>query len=135
MALHSHYDVVIIGSGAGGGTVADVVSREAPGTDVLVLEGGPLWRHDQFNERERDMGRLYFSRGAKPSTNLTVNLAAASAVGGSTVVYTGVSFRPPDRVMDHWRTQFGLDFLTDDYVDGTLDAIEHDLNAHTLSRD
>jgi choline dehydrogenase-like flavoprotein len=132
MPYQSHYDVVIIGSGSGGGTVADVVSREAPGADVLVLEGGPLWRHDQFNERERDMGRLFFSRGAKPSTNLTVNLAAASAVGGSTVVYTGVSFRPPDRVVDHWRDDFGLDFLTDDFVDGTLDAIEDDLNVHEL---
>ena len=135
MSFGSHYDVVIIGSGAGGGTVADVVSREAPGADVLVLEGGPLWRHDQFNERERDMGRLFFSRGAKPSTNLTVNLAAASAVGGSTVVYTGVSFRPPDRVVAHWRDRFGLDFLTDDFVDGTLDAIEDDLNVHELPRD
>jgi len=135
MPLHSHYDVVIIGSGAGGGTVADVVSHEAPGADVLVLEGGPLWRHDQFNEMERDMGRLYFSRGAKPSKNLTVSLAAASVVGGSTVVYTGVSFRPPDRVMARWRTQFGLDFLTDDFVDGTLDAIEDDLNVHELPRD
>jgi choline dehydrogenase-like flavoprotein len=135
MPYQSHYDVVVIGSGAGGGTVADVVSREAPGADVLVLEGGPLWRHDQFNERERDMGRLFFSRGAKPSTNLTVNLAAASAVGGSTVVYTGVSFRPPDRVMAHWRDAFGLDFLTDDYVTGTLDAIEDDLNVHELPRD
>jgi choline dehydrogenase-like flavoprotein len=116
--------------------VADVVSREAgPAADVLVLEGGPLWRHEQFNERERDMARLYFSRGAKPSNDLTVSVAAASAVGGSTVVYTGVSFRPPDRVVAHWRDAFGLDFLTDDYVAGTLDAIEDDLNVHALPRD
>jgi len=136
MSLQSAYDIVIIGSGAGGGTAADVVSRETdPDTDILVLEGGPLWRHEQFTETERDMGRLYFSRGAKPSTNLTVNLAAASAVGGSTVVYTGVSFRPPDRVMARWRDEFGLDVLSDDFVDGTLDEIEEDLNVHELPRD
>lgn len=136
MSLQSHYDVVVIGSGAGGGTVADVVSREAdPGTDILVLEGGPLWRHDRFNEKERDMARLYFDRGAKTSRQLTVSVAAASAVGGSTVAYTGVSFRPPPRVTDRWRSDFGLDFLSGRYVDETLDAIEEDLNVHVLPGD
>ena len=134
MSLKSHYDVVIIGSGAGGGTVADVVSREAPGADVLVLEGGPLWPHERFNERERDMARLYFSRGAVFSEEMNVGVAAASAVGGSTVVYTGVSFRPPDAVVATWRERYGLEFLTPDFVHRTLDAIEDDLNVHALDR-
>jgi len=135
MPLKDTYDVVIIGSGAGGGTVADVLSREDPSADLLVLEGGPLWTHDQYNERERDMARLYFSRGAVFSKQLNVGVAAASAVGGSTVVYTGVSFRPPDAIVQTWRERYGLDFLTPGYVDTTLDAIEDDINVHTLGRD
>lgn len=136
MILQSHYDIVIVGSGAGGGTVADVVSQKTGAdTDILVLEGGPLWRHDQFNERERDMGRLYFDRGAKPTKDLTVSVAAGRAVGGSTLVYTGVSFRPPARVVDTWKKDFGLDFLTQEFVDGTLEDIEDDLNVHPLPRD
>jgi choline dehydrogenase-like flavoprotein len=135
MKLQSHYDVVIIGSGAGGGTAADVITREAPDADVLLLEGGPLWKHERFNERERDMARLYFSRGAKFSKQMNVGVAAANAVGGSTLVYTGVSFRPPGDVIDTWRTRFGLSFLTDDFVASTLDSIEDDLNVHALPRD
>ena len=135
MHLKPHYDVIVIGSGAGGGTAADVITREAPEADVLLLEGGPLWKHDRFNERERDMARLYFSRGAKFSKQLNIGVAAANAVGGSTLVYTGVSFRPPADVIDTWRDRFGLSFLTDDFVDSTLDAIEDDLNVHALPRD
>ena len=136
MSFQSHYDIVIVGSGAGGGTVADVVSRDTdPDADILVLEGGPLWRHSAFNEMERDMARLYFSRGAKTSKNLTVSLAAASAVGGSTVVYTGVSFRPPARVLRHWREAYGIDVLTEDYAHEVLDRIEEDLNVHELPQD
>jgi choline dehydrogenase-like flavoprotein len=133
--MKAHYDVVIIGSGAGGGTAADVITREAPGADVLLLEGGPLWRHARFNERERDMARLYVSRGAMFSKQMTIGVAAANAVGGSTLVYTGVSFRPPADVIATWRTRFGLSFLTDDFVTSTLDAIESDLNVHALPRD
>lgn len=135
MPLQSHYDVVIIGSGAGGGTAADVITRAAPGGDVLLLEGGPLWTHERFNERERDMARLYFSRGAKFSKQMTIGVAAGHAVGGSTLVYTGVSFRPPEEVIATWRERFGLSFLSDDFVDSTLDAIEDDLNVHALPRD
>jgi len=132
ISLQSHYDVVIIGSGAGGGTVADVVTQQAPDADVLVLEGGPLWPHESFNERERDMSRLYFGRGSKLSKQLNVGVAAAKAVGGSTTVYTGVSFRPPDDVLERWRSEFGLGFLTPDFADATLAAIEDDLNVHKL---
>lgn len=135
MPLESHYDIVIIGSGAGGGTAADVITREAPEARVLLLEGGPLWTHERFNNRERDMSRLYFSRGAKFSKQTTVGVAAASAVGGSTLVYTGVSFRPPDEVLDDWRERFGLSFLTGDFIEATLEGIEDDLNVHALPRD
>ena len=34
-----HYDVIVIGSGAGGGTLAGALSRK--GKRVLVLERGP----------------------------------------------------------------------------------------------
>ena len=136
MTLNSHYDVVVIGSGAGGGTVVDRLS-ERLGSDarILLLEGGPLWTHDRFTERERDMGRLYFNRGAIFSRQMNIGVAAANAVGGSTLVYTGVSFRPPASVLDRWRTTHGLSFLTDDFVEDTLDAIEADLNVHELGPD
>lgn len=50
------YDVVIIGSGAGGAPIANTLVRSAKGISVLVLEKGPRWR-PQSAERLSDFKR------------------------------------------------------------------------------
>ena len=48
-------DVAIVGSGAGGGTVAQALSPLAgAGKRVLVLERGPRLRDEELNGRELD---------------------------------------------------------------------------------
>jgi len=46
-----------------------------------------------------------------------------------------VSFRPPKSVLKTWCNDFGLDFLSEDYVSKSLDAIEADLSVHELPLD
>ena len=89
-----HYDVIIIGSGAGGGTLAH---RLAPsGKKILVLErGGYLarerenWDSEEVFARERYVTteRRYDRRGAAFRPH------AQYFVGGNTKVYGGVLFR------------------------------------------
>ncbi len=97
-------DVAIIGSGAGGGTVAKTLAELArAGKRVLLLEKGP--RHDarSFDGQELAMAtRLYAAGGAIPVANHTVTLAMAEGLGGSTLVYTGTSVLPAQRVIDAW---------------------------------
>ncbi len=125
MKLKDCYDVVVIGSGAGGGTAAEIFSRYVEkGLSVLVLEGGPFWKKENFNQKERDMSRIYFNRGAIFSKRLNIAVAAGRVVGGSTAVYTGVSFRPPEEVWQKWKKDYGLDFFNADFVQDTLDEIE-----------
>ena len=99
------YDVVIIGSGAGGGTVAQELSPLAlRGARVLVIEQGPRLRDEDFTGQERDMAdALYEEGGGFLTADGTMTLAFGRVFGGSTVVYTGTSLIAPERVIREWR--------------------------------
>jgi len=98
------YDVVIVGSGAGGGTVAQALAPLAEaGRSVLVLEQGPRLGDAEFTGRELEMAnRLYRDGGGFLTADGTMTLAFAETYGGSTVVYTGTSLVAPERVIRHW---------------------------------
>jgi choline dehydrogenase-like flavoprotein len=98
------YDIIIVGSGAGGGTVAQELSSLcANGVRIAVLEKGPRLRDDEFTGRELEMASaLYEDGGGFLTAEKTMTLAFGCAYGGSTVVYTGTSLLPPKRVIQHW---------------------------------
>jgi len=104
------YDVVIVGSGAGGGTVAQALAPLVrDGHRVLVLEQGPRFDDDEFTGRELDMaGALYADGGGFLTAQGTMTLAFAHAYGGSTLVYTGTSLTAPEHVIRGWGVP-GLD--------------------------
>ena len=98
------YDVVIVGSGAGGGTVAQALGPlVSSGRRILVLEQGPRFSRGEFTGRELDMaGALYEDSGGFLTADGTMTLAFAHAYGGSTLVYTGTSLVAPERVIRQW---------------------------------
>ncbi|MGE5345102.1 MAG: GMC family oxidoreductase N-terminal domain-containing protein [Acidithiobacillales bacterium] len=98
------YDVVVIGSGAGGGTVAEGLGPLArAGYRVLVLEKGARLRDEEFTGREAEMAdALYEDGGGFLTADGTMTLAFGRAWGGSTVVYTGTSLIAPERVIRGW---------------------------------
>lgn len=108
--LEIDVDVAIVGSGAGGGTVAAALAplcRE--GLRVAVFEWGGRFRGPDNTRRELEMvGKYYLRSGGVRTTSGDVTLAACRAVGGSTNVYTGVTFRPAARVLAKWAVD-GLD--------------------------
>jgi choline dehydrogenase-like flavoprotein len=103
-------DVAVVGSGAGGGTVAKELAPLArQGRRVLVLEKGPRLRDEEFTGDELEMSRCLFEdRGGFLTEEGTLTLAFGSAYGGSTVVYTGTSLVAPERVIRGWDVD-GLD--------------------------
>jgi long-chain-alcohol oxidase len=100
-------DVVVVGSGAGGGVVAGVLA--AAGRDVVVLEkgGNPSSREmtqvegDTFNDLYLDGGMLMTHSGSLP-------ILAGSCVGGGTVVNWTTSFALPESIRADWDRRSGL---------------------------
>ena len=86
-----HYDVVVVGSGAGGGTVAQrLADLVEAGKKVLVLEQGPRFRDEDFTGRELEMADAVFVDGGGFLTaDGTMTLAFGQGYGGSTIIYTG----------------------------------------------
>ncbi len=98
------YDIVIVGSGAGGGTVAQELSPLCKrGARIAVLEKGPKLRPQEFTGKELEMFQaLYEQGGGFLTADRTMSLAMGSTYGGSTTVYTGTSLLPPERVISRW---------------------------------
>jgi choline dehydrogenase-like flavoprotein len=102
--IERDYDVVIIGSGAGGGTVAqELVPLARSGARVLLLEQGARIEPAECTGREIEMAAaLYEDAGGFLIADGTMTLAFGRVLGGSTVVYTGTSLLPPARVIRAW---------------------------------
>jgi len=105
------YDIVIVGSGAGGGAVAKELAPLARnGLRIAVLEWGARLREDEYTGREVEMAsKLYFDSGGVLTRDRSMTLAFGRAYGGSTVVYTGTSLTLPEAVVERWAVP-GLDW-------------------------
>ena len=100
-------DVVVVGSGAGGGVVAGELARA--GKSVVVLEKGDYNHEGTFTLQElQTMSELFLKRGALSTKDLGIIMMAGRTLGGGTVVNWMTSFRTPDDVLAEWDQQSGL---------------------------
>lgn len=128
-AHHDTADVIVVGTGAGGGTVAAYLAER--GWDVVMLEKGGFFRAEDFSQREEDaMAEFNGRRGLDATVDNAVFLNYAEAVGGSTVHYWGDSFRAPADRLERWRSEHGIDWMTESELDPHWAAIEHELGIH-----
>jgi choline dehydrogenase-like flavoprotein len=122
-------DVVIVGSGAGGGVAAGELA--AAGKAVMVLEMGGYYNEADFVQYEgAGYQKLYLGGGALTTKDQGVTLVAGSCLGGGTVVNYCTSFRTPDEVRAEWAEQHHLPtFTTQDY-DASMDAVSQRINVN-----
>ena len=101
-------DVLVIGSGAGGGSVARDLARA--GKRVMVIESGALYDERSFPTKERDAyERLYLDSGFTATDDAHIAILAGGTVGGGTTVNWMTSIPIPDRVRHEWEEQHGVE--------------------------
>lgn len=101
-------EVVIVGTGAGGGALAAELAQR--GVAVALLEEGQYHQRQSFSgsplDRTRRLWRhaaMGFSVGRPP-----ISIPLGRLVGGTTAINSGTCFRAPNEVLREWRHDLGF---------------------------
>ncbi|MSP24998.1 MAG: GMC family oxidoreductase [Myxococcales bacterium] len=121
-------DVVVVGSGASGMTLAAILAEA--GLEVLVLEEGPYYRHQdiaQFTPTQ-SLRRLFREAGMLTAIGVgqtpLISLTVGRAVGGSSLLTGGVCYRIPSRVHHEWVREHGLTELSEARLEAAYVEVE-----------
>ncbi|MEZ4239586.1 MAG: GMC family oxidoreductase N-terminal domain-containing protein [Myxococcota bacterium] len=121
-ALSNHtFDVVVVGTGAGGGPAGWALARA--GLRVCFVEAGDLVTPATAG---RAVERHYVEQGMLGSAagGGMALVVAGRAVGGTTAINSGTSFRPLPERLDAWHREWGADTAG---LDRHLDRVEAQL--------
>ncbi len=118
-------DLVVVGSGAGGGVVA--AECAAAGRSVVVVEAGPFVAEASMPADELGaFSRLYLNHGLLSTWDASVTIVAGSGVGGGTLINWMTCLDLPAAIREEWRLEHGIDGLDGEWP-SDVSRIEADL--------
>jgi hypothetical protein len=128
-SLELEADVVVVGTGAGGGTAAETLSKA--GLSVILLEAGPLKTSSQFDMQERAAYRDLYQEGTGRGTkDGGMVILQGRSVGGSTTVNWTTSFRTPPETLKFWGEHMGVSGCSGEEMAPYFAHMEERLNIH-----
>ncbi|MDH4189829.1 MAG: GMC family oxidoreductase [Betaproteobacteria bacterium] len=120
-------DAVVVGTGAGGGTAAEILARA--GLRVVLLEEGAHRAAADFTLREADaFSELYYDGANRTTKDGAIAILQGRTVGGSTTVNWTATFRTPDEVLHHWASAHGVRGLDPAELAPWFERMERRLN-------
>jgi choline dehydrogenase-like flavoprotein len=117
-------DVVVIGTGAGGAVVARELAEA--GVAVVMVEEGRYFERSDFTGRPFEMQQQLYRRGGSTFSigNVPIPIPLGQTVGGTTTVNSGTCYRTPDRVLNEWVHDLGLDELSPERLAPHFERVE-----------
>src|SRR5687767_10834396 len=104
-------DVVIVGAGAGGAACAAELAKN--GLSVIVLEEGHRYEPRQFPASYGwAVNHIYADKGSRAVEADTIYpMPGGRGVGGSTLINSAICYRAPERLLNRWADELGLERL------------------------
>src|SRR3954469_19690183 len=115
-------DVVVVGSGAGGATIAGTLAKQ--GLKVLVVEQGGYYNEADFAQLElKAYQEMYWRGGPTPTGDMNVTILAGATLGGGTVINWTNSLKTKPHVREQWAREHGLEGIDGPDFDRHLDSV------------
>ncbi|MGB0893696.1 MAG: GMC family oxidoreductase N-terminal domain-containing protein [Parashewanella sp.] len=120
-------DVVIVGTGAGGGTAAETLALA--GHKVIMLEAGSLKSSQHFDMEERTAyPNLYQQAASMKTSDSAIGIFQGRTVGGSTTINWTTSIRTPKNTLEHWQSEHSVLGLDHESMKPWFEKAEQRLN-------
>lgn len=120
-------EIVIIGSGAGGGVAAENFAKM--GFNVVLLEEGSLKTSKDFNMKEDEAyPELYQESASRRTLDKGIKILQGKAVGGGTTINWTSSFRTPRDTLRFWEKEFNISNFKYDKLIPHFEKIEKKFN-------
>ena len=127
-------DVVIVGSGAGGGTIAGVLAKQ--GKKVVVLEAGRATSERDYRQLEAEASATMMYRGGfTVSADGNAAMLAGATLGGGTTINWHNCVKPSDEVRQEWAREWGLEDVASPEFDRHLEAVLARMSANDRCSD
>lgn len=115
-------DVVVVGSGSGGGVAAGILANS--GYKVVVLEKGNYFARNNLSLLEgATMDQMYLGNGLLATDNIDVILLAASTVGGGSTINWSASIQTPNHVIKEWSAKYGIELFESKLYKEAMDVV------------
>jgi choline dehydrogenase-like flavoprotein len=130
LPTNESYDVIVVGSGCGGGNAAQQVALK--GYKVLVIDKGAYIPNEEMGLPEKDaMATFYEKSGLLGTEDGSVSILAASTVGGGSVINWSACLRLQGHAREEWANKFGLKWIQSSEFEKCMDEVAERMGVNT----